>query len=116
MGLRSPGRRRRNGRAAVRRLEDRIRRALQVGETVVSIYEAHSAELMMSYSQFARHVQRLRRAHQGLSAVSAAVTKAAPGLVGMPAEGPPRGQPEETASALNLDRFAAQGLTKKDLI
>ena len=116
-------RKRRNGLAAFRAVELEVHAALTAGRTVLSIYEEKRDRLAMSYAQFARYAQRLRRALQAQSPAARALPAAALGLrpvaerrtplaVGT---GPPKGRPEDAVPTLDMDGFAAQALNKKDL-
>lgn len=126
----TPGKKRRNGRAAFKAVELEVRAALSAGWTLAAIFEEKRARLGMSYAQFARYAQPLRKtARAGLltgcdanpqalpaptsplspapvvSAPSPATVKAAPAAT---AAGPPRGRPEEAMPKLNMDDFAAR--------
>jgi hypothetical protein len=116
-------RKRRNGLAAFRAVELEVHAALTAGRTVLSIYEEKRDRLAMSYAQFARYAQRLRRALQAQSRSTCALPGTALGLrpvaerrtplaVGT---GPPKGRPEDAVPTLDMDGFAAQALNKKDL-
>ena len=118
-----PSRKRRNGLAAFRAVELEVHAALNAGRTVLAIYEEKRDRLEMSYAQFARYAQPLRRAlrAQGPTAratpgVSLALRPVAerrpPPAVGT---GPPKGRPEDAVPTLDMDGFAAQALKNKDL-
>jgi hypothetical protein len=61
MGIHRPTRKRRNGRAAFRAVEGAVSTGILAGRTVVAIYEEMRSRIEMSYSQFARYVQKLRK-------------------------------------------------------
>ena len=113
-------RKRRNGLAAFRALELEVEAALAQGRTVLSIYEEKRDRLAMSYAQFARYAQPLRRALKcapnprpasaGFLPLPVLRRRSNPGL-----GGPPRGRPEDAMPALDMDTFAAQVLSKRDL-
>ncbi len=114
---------RRNGLAAFRAVEDEVHAALSAGRTVLAIYEKNRDRLAMSYAQFARYAQPLRRAlkaqppaARALPAVPPSIRPVAerrtPPAVGT---GPPKGRPEDAVPSLDMDGFAAQALKKKDL-
>jgi len=116
-------RRRRNGLAAFRAIELEVHAALDAGRTVLAIYEEKRDRLAMSYAQFARYAQPLRRAllvrraaPRSTVGPTAALKHVAerrpPPAVGT---GPPKGRPEDAVPTLNMDGFAAQALNKKDL-
>jgi hypothetical protein len=122
-GAPSTHRKRRNGLAAFRAVELEVHAALSAGRTVLSIYEEKRDRLAMSYAQFARYVQRLRKALDVQSPAMRALANASlelhpvterrtPPAVGT---GPPRGRPEDAVPTLDMDGFAAQALKKKDL-
>ncbi len=123
MGIRAPGRNRRNGLAAFRAVELEVRAALGAGWTLVAIYEEKQARLGMSYAQFARYAQPLRRALRTQEAARGAHVPAAVPLSSVterkpPAAmgpGPPKGRPEDAAPTLDMDGFAAQTLRNRDL-
>jgi len=126
----TPGKKRRNGRAAFKAVELEVRAALTAGWTLVAIFEEKKDRLGMSYAQFARYAQPLRKTARdglltgcdatprappaptpplaptpGLGAPGAAIAKATPAAT---AAGPPRGRPEEAMPKLNMDDFAAR--------
>ena len=114
---------RRNGLAVFRAVELEVQAALSAGRTVLAIYEEKQDRLAMSYAQFARYVQPLRRAlkaeapaTRALPAVSPSIRPVAerrtPPAIGT---GPPKGRPEDAVPTLDMDGFAAQALKKKDL-
>ena len=116
-------RKRRNGLAAFRAVELEVHAALDAGRTVLAIYEEKRDRLAMSYAQFARYAQPLRRAllarrtpprsTLGPTAVLKHVAeRRPPPAVGT---GPPKGRPEDAVPTLDMDGFAAQVLSKKDL-
>lgn len=113
-------RRRRNGLAAFRAVEAEVTAALGAGRTLVDIYEEKRARLAISYAQFARYAQPIRRALRGgalpplrLPAPARAPTEPSP--AGAPRKAPPKGRPEDAVPALNMDGFATEALRKKDL-
>jgi hypothetical protein len=123
----TPGKKRRNGRAAFKAVELEVRAALTAGWTLVAIFEEKKTRLGMSYAQFARYAQPLREASRaGLltgcdpqtpldatlppaiprpRAPGPASVKAAPVAT---AAGPPKGRPEDAIPKLNMDDFAAR--------
>jgi hypothetical protein len=116
-------RKQRNGLAAFRAVEVEVHAALDAGRTVLAIYEEKRDRLAMSYAQFARYAQPLRKAllARHMAPRSAAGTTAVlkhvaerrpPPAVGT---GPPKGRPEDAVPTLDMDGFAAQALNKKDL-
>lgn len=120
-GTRLP-RTRRNGLAAFRAVELEVQAALRAGRTVLDIYREKRERLGMSYAQFARYAQPLRKAlrARGLLPVTtpaSAVLRPPPGPWPPQAAGtgPPRGRPEDAVPTLDMDGFAARALTKKDL-
>jgi hypothetical protein len=118
-----PVRRRRNGLAAFRAVEPEVRSALKAGWTLVAIYEQLQARLALSYAQFARYAQPLRRASRAAAgsvqapAAARRRTEAAPtpALALLRGAGPPRGRPEEVVPTLDMDGFAAKALRNEDL-
>lgn len=116
-------RRRRNGLAAFRAVELEVQAALRAGLTVLAIYEEKHERLGMSYAQFARYVQPLRKALRGQGPLPFVTTPVPaelrplsgprPRLAAGP--GPPRGRPEDAVPTLDMDGFATKALTKKDL-
>lgn len=120
---RAPGRKRRNGLAAFRAVELEVQAALAAGWTVLAIYEEKRDLLAMSYAQFARYAQPLRRALKAQPLATRAVPAALPSIRPVaerrtpPAvgTGPPKGRPEDAVPTLDMDGFAAQALKKKDL-
>ena len=119
--IKAAGRRRRNGLAAFRAVEAEVRSALNAGWTMIAVYEAQQKKLAMSYAQFARYAQPLRRASRSASAaprtrpgrgVRPAMTG---GTSSSGAGGPPRGRPEEAVPTLDMDGFAAKTLNNEDL-
>jgi hypothetical protein len=119
----APNRKRRNGLAAFRAVELEVHAALTAGRTVLSIYEEKRDRLAMSYAQFARYAQRLRRALDAQSSAARALPNASlrlrpvgerrtPLAVGT---GPPKGRPEDAVPTLDMDGFASLALKKKDL-
>lgn len=122
MAARSNARKRRNGLAAFRAVEAEVTAALGAGRTLVDIYEEKQARLGMSYAQFARYAQPLRKVIK-LQVAALRVTTAAPPLRQAPEDrgpasartGPPRGRPEDAVPTLNMDGFATQVLKNKDL-
>ena len=118
----APNRKRRNGLAAFRAVELEVHAALTAGRTVLSIYEEKRDRLAMSYAQFARYAQRLRKAldaqwpARALANASLGLRPVAerrfPLAVGT---GPPKGRPEDAVPTLDMDGFAAQALNKRDL-
>jgi beta-phosphoglucomutase-like phosphatase (HAD superfamily) len=122
--IRPPGRKRRNGLAAFRSVELEVHAALAAGQTVLSIYEEKRDRLAMSYAQFARYVQRLRKEQLDAAPLPARFQPGAPNRLRAVAErrtppavgtGPPRGRPEDAVPNLDMDGFATQALNKKDL-
>lgn len=120
---RAAGRKRRNGLAAFRAVELEVQAALAAGWTVLAIYEEKRNRLAMSYAQFARYAQPLRRALKAQPRATRALPAASPSIrpvaerrtplaVGT---GPPKGRPEDAVPTLDMDGFAAQALKKKDL-
>ncbi|HEY6005590.1 MAG TPA: TraK family protein [Anaeromyxobacter sp.] len=116
-------RKRRNGLAAFRAVELEVHAALSAGRTVLAIYEEKRDRLAMSYAQFARYAQPLRKALKAQAPATRALPGASLGL-GPVADrrtppavgtGPPRGRPEDAVPTLDMDGFAAQALKKKDL-
>jgi hypothetical protein len=116
-------RKRRDGLAAFRAVELEVHAALSAGRTVLAIYEEKRDRLGISYAQFARYAQPLRkalvarrvapRATVGPTAVLTHVAeRRPPPAVGT---GPPKGRPEDAVPTLDMDGFAAQALNKKDL-
>ncbi len=120
---RSASRKRRNGLASFRAVELEVHAALTAGRTVLSIYEEKRDRLAMSYAQFARYAQRLRRALQAQSPAARAFPNAYLGLRPLAERrtplavgtGPPKGRPEDAVPTLDMDGFAAHALNKKDL-
>lgn len=116
-------RKRRNGLAAFCAVELEVHAALSAGQTVLAIYEEKQDRLAMSYAQFARYVQPLRKALRARGPTARATPSVALGLHAVaerrppPAvgTGPPRGRPEDAVPTLDMDGFAAQALKKKDL-
>lgn len=106
-------RKRRNGLAAFRAVELEVEAALVAGRTVLSIYDDNRERLAMSYVQFTRYVRRLRHGI-GFAPFASRNLRSLrkPLVVGT---GPPKGRPEDAVPTVNLDRFAAQALTNKDL-
>lgn len=121
-GTRLP-RTRRNGLAAFRAVELEVQAALRAGRTVLDIYREKRERLGMSYAQFARYAQPLRKAFRarGPLPLPTTLAPAAPRLPPGPrppsaaGSGPPRGRPEDAVPTLDMDGFAAKALTKKDL-
>jgi hypothetical protein len=119
MATRSNTRKRRNGLAAFRAVETEVAAALGAGRTLVDIYEEKQVRLAMSYAQFARYAQPIRKAlREGGAAPRwvAAPTPSAipcPSPAGAPRKTPLRGRPEDAIPTLNLDRLATEVLTKK---
>lgn len=74
------GRKRRNGLAAFRAVELEVHAALSAGRTVLSIYEEKRDRLAMSYAQFARYAQRVRKALDTQSPATRALANALLGL------------------------------------
>jgi len=117
------GRKRRNGLAAFRAVELEVQAALAAGRTVLAIYEEKRDRLAMSYAQFARYAQPLRRALKAQAPAARALPFASPSIRPVaerrtpPAvgTGPPKGRPEDAVPTLDMDGFAAQALKKKDL-
>lgn len=116
-------RKRRNGLAAFRAVELEVHAALSAGRTVLAIYEEKRDRLAMSYAQFARYVQPLRKALRapgptafamsaGPLALRPVAERRSPPAVGT---GPPKGRPEDAVPTLDMDGFAAQALKNKDL-
>ena len=120
---RASGRKRRNGLAAFRAVELEVQAALAAGWTVLAIYEKKRDRLAMSYAQFARYAQPLRRALKVQAPAARALPVASPSIRPVaerrtpPAvgTGPPKGRPEDAVPTLDMDGFAAQALKKKDL-
>jgi hypothetical protein len=119
----APIRRRRNGLAAFRAVELEVHAALVAGRTVLAIYEEKRDRLAMSYAQFARYVQPLRKVLRARGPTGFA-TSAAPLALRPVADrrpppavgtGPPKGRPEDAVPTLDMDGFAAQALNKKNL-
>ena len=122
--IKAAGRKRRNGLAAFRAVEAEVRSALDAGWTVVAVYEAQQQRLAMSYAQFARYAQPLRRASRSASAATRtrrsggvrrdelAMARATSSTGGGE---PPRGRPEEAVPTLDMDGFAAKALSNEDL-
>ncbi|MFO0583237.1 MAG: TraK family protein [Anaeromyxobacter sp.] len=116
-------RKRRNGLAAFRAVELEVQAALRAGRTVLDIYREKRERLGMSYAQFARYVQPIRKASRAgaplpfPSTLAPAASRLPPGPRPPPAagSGPPRGRPEDAVPTLDMDGFAAKALTKKDL-
>jgi hypothetical protein len=121
MATRSNSRKRRNGLAAFRAVETEVAAALAAGQTVLAIFEEKRARLAMSYSQFARYAQPIRKAlREGGAAprwVAAPTPSAIPGHSPATAhrKTPPKGRPEDAVPTLNMDGFATQVLKNKDL-
>jgi hypothetical protein len=121
MATRSNARKRRNGLAAFRTVEAEVAAALGAGRTLVDIYEEKQARLAMSYAQFARYAQPIRKAlrESGFAPfrVPAPTPSASPGVspAGALRKTPPKGRPEDAVPALDMDGFATQALRKKDL-
>ncbi len=125
MVTKATGTRRRNGLAAFRAVESEVRSALEAGWTLVAIYEAQQQRLAMSYAQFARYAQPLRRASRVVTAaVRIRPSREAPrrgevaaigSTIPTRGDGPPRGRPEEAVPTLDMDGFAAGVLENKDL-
>jgi hypothetical protein len=123
--IKAVGPKRRNGLAAFRAVEAEVRSALDAGWTVIAVYEAQQQKLAMSYAQFARYAQPLRRASRSASAVARApslgdgarrdrlAVTGGTGLTG--GGGPPRGRPEKVIPTLDMDGFAAKALNNEDL-
>ena len=119
----APNRKRRNGLAAFRAVELEVQTALAAGWTVLAIYEEKRDRLAMSYAQFARYAQPLRRALKAQAPAARALPFASPSIRPVaerrtpPAvgTGPPKGRPEDAVPTLDMDGFAAQALKKKDL-
>jgi hypothetical protein len=115
-------RKRRNGLAAFRAVELEVHAALAAGRTILSIYEEKRDRVAMSYAQFARYAQRLRKALDAQSPAARTLANASLGLRTVAARrtplavgtGPPKGRPENAVPTLDMDGFAAQAL-KKDL-
>ena len=123
MGIKVPGRRRRNGLSAFRAVEPEVRSALDAGWTLVAIYEQHEGRLALSYAQFTRYARALRGASRtaagsawgpadGRRRTEPAPTPA-PALIR--GAGPPRGRPEDAVPTLDMDGFAAKALRNEDL-
>jgi len=120
--IEAAGRKRRNGLAAFRAVEAEVRSALDAGWTVIAVYEAQQQKLAMSYAQFARYAQPLRRASRSATAaprtcrlgdgVRLAMTGSTSSIG---TGGPPKGRPEEAVPTLDLDGFAAKTLNNEDL-
>jgi len=123
--IKAAGRKRRNGLAAFRAVEAEVRSALDAGWTVVAVYEAQQQRLAISYAQFARYAQPLRRASRSASAATRtrrsgdgvrhdelAMARATSSTGGGE---PPRGRPEEAVPTLDMDGFAAKALSNEDL-
>ena len=120
--IKAAGRKRRNGLAAFRAVEAEVRSALNAGWTVIAVYEAQQQRLAMSYAQFARYAQPLRRASRSATVaplncrsgdgVRLAMTR---GTSSTGPGGPPRGRPEEAVPTLDMDGFAAKALNNEDL-
>jgi hypothetical protein len=116
-------RKRRNGLAAFRAVELEVQAAFAAGRTALAIYEEKRDRLAMSYAQFARYAQRLRKALDAQSPATRVIANVSLGrrpvaerriplAVGT---GPPKGRPEDAVPTLDMDGFAAQALNKKDL-
>lgn len=103
-------RRRRNGLAAFRAVEVDVQAALTAGRTLVAIYGENRERLGISYAQFARYVERIRRSDSASAPERSPRGRKSPPVVGT---GPPRGRP--IVRTLDVDCFAAQALKKKDL-
>jgi len=119
-----PARRtRRNGLAAFRAVELEVQAALRAGRTVLDIYEEKRDRLAMSYAQFARYAQPIRKALRARGPLPHTTTpvpaqlRPPPGLRPPFAAGagPPKGRPEDAVPTLDMDGFATKALTKKDL-
>ena len=103
-------------------MEAEVRSALDAGWTVIAVYEAQQQRLAMSYAQFARYTQPLRKASRSATAaprtcrsgdgVRLAMTG---GTNSTGAGGPPKGRPEEAVPTLDMDGFAAKALNNEDL-
>lgn len=113
---------RRNGYAAFRAIEADVRAALDAGWTLVAIYEVRRDQLAISYAQFARYVQRLRRVARSPGLLVARSAGEQRRLTTSPQRtrtdlgtGPPKGRPEEAIPTLDMDGFAEQALRNKDL-
>ena len=120
--IKAAGRKRRNGLAAFRAVEAEVRSALDAGWTVVAVYEAQQQRLAISYAQFARYAQPLRRASRSATAASRTCRPGdgvrlamTGGTSSTGAGGPPRGRPEEAVPTLDMDGFAAKTLNNEDL-
>ena len=111
----SEPRRSRNGRRVFLALEGEVREALMAGWTVRAIYEEKRERLPISYSQFARHVQRLRRAWKLVAGVREGEFERRGGRVAAKREAV-RGEPKETIRSLPMDDFAVRALKAKNLI
>jgi hypothetical protein len=85
------------------------------GWTVRAIYEEKRERLPISYSQFARHVQRLRRAWKLVTGVRGGELERRVGRVATKREAP-LGKPKETIRSLPMDDFATRALKAKNLI
>ena len=113
-------RKRRNGLAAFRAVESEVVAALAAGRTVLATFEEMQAGLGMSYSQFARYVQPIRKAVRNGRAVPLAVpapTSSAspcPSPAASQRRTPLRGRPEDAIPTLDLSRLATDVLTKKN--
>ncbi|MGB8932394.1 MAG: TraK family protein [Anaeromyxobacteraceae bacterium] len=122
MASRSTDRKRRNGLAAFRAVESEVVAALAAGRTVLAIFEEMQAGLGMSYSQFARYVQPIRKAVRSGRSVPLAVPAPTPSATPCPspADGhrrtPLRGRPEDASATVNrdLDRYASGVRSKKN--
>jgi hypothetical protein len=118
----SPDRKRRNGLAAFRAVEEEVRAALIAGFTLVSVWEEKRLRLGISYAQFARYAAPLRAELRGQRAnprsALQTVDASSQRLRAEPQERrePLRGRPELNMPSLSVDSFAADALNKKDLI
>jgi hypothetical protein len=118
----SPTGKRRNGLAAFRAVEAEVVAALGAGRTVRAIYEEKQARLAMSYAQFARYAQPLRKAIKSQTAalrVATAVPPLRQALEHREAASartrPPKGRPEDAVPTLDMDGFATRVLKNEDL-
>lgn len=107
--------RRRDGLARFRAVEGEIRAGLVAGKTLLAIWGEREQHLAMSYSQFARYVQRMKTGSGVRQFASTPARGPAPGMTEVNSKRSSRDGPGEPSQRLNLDDLAARALRDDDL-
>lgn len=106
---------RRDGLARFRAVEGEIRAGLVAGKTLLAIWEEHEQHLAMSYSQFARYVQRMKAGSEMRQRASTPARGPATRMKEVNSKRSSRDGPGEPPQRLNLDDLAARALRDDDL-